>query len=337
MKLYNSRIYLSRDFAMITFVAMRLILPTILITILIGCSSTLPKEQFTQAVDTKVDLPEPAPIAEPSPKYPGVVISDVFPVLESSSLLDDNGAETHQTISIAGFNLLVEKYVPISLSKDGSPTFKFKRFREPNGYWSFAAGISHLRGVKGKEIYTEIGGPGGVCCTNYSIIDISETRPRTIFNSEDFGNFRNEMEIFDFDRDGIYELMQWDSCMRYFRDDCGSCSPETRVYFKYRNDLGKYWPAKGIAQDFVKIQLVEDEKWLHEKFEEWTKTRDLALQLELHRTVLEHVVELLHIGDERRAWVTFEKFADVVDNDDRREIKKRLAECKFYIALRSNK
>ena len=27
-------------------------------------------------------------------------------------------------------------------------------------------------------------------------------------------------EIFDEDGDGVYELVQFDSCLRYFKDDC---------------------------------------------------------------------------------------------------------------------
>jgi hypothetical protein len=156
-----------------------------------------------------------------------------------------------------------------------------------------------------------------------------------IFHSEDFGDFRRPMEVFDADNDGIYELVQFDSCLRYFRDDCGSCSPEPRVYFKYRKDIGKYWPVKYVLQDFVRESFKASDKWIAEKYAEWKSTKDVGLALELHRSVVAHAADLLHVGEERQAWNLFEKYSGVVDGDDKRELKKILRHCKAYNALKA--
>ncbi|MFN0141597.1 MAG: hypothetical protein ACKVQW_16110 [Pyrinomonadaceae bacterium] len=315
---------------------LRLVLLFIMALTAANCASTSPLPISSEQSAAKVAAHEdPAfePTPESTPKYPGISIAEVFPILNSSSLLDDNGREAEQMVEIEGFILKIEGYKPISLGKHESPLFKFKKYREREGYWAFSTGISRLRGPNTKEIYTETAGPGAVCCTNYSIIDISSTHPRTIFHSEDFGYFRDTMEIFDGDADGIYELMQWDSCMRYFRDDCGACSPEPRAYFKYNAKIGRYQPASKIMQGFVRDQFARTEEWLAAKLNEFKQSKDAGIGQELRRSVVAHVADLLHIGEEQKAWSIFRQYGAVVDNEDRSEIKKRLADCKFYRAL----
>ena len=158
----------------------------------------------------------------------------MFPVTASFSSIDDNGEEKEMNVSAAGYYVKIKDYVPRTLEKNGRNVFNFKP-REAGRYWEAGVGVSHLTGAEKTEIYTLVSGPGAVCCTNYSIVDVSAARPRSIYLSEDFGHFRGPMEVFDSDGDGVYELVQLHSCFRYFMDDCGSCSPEPRV-FQIRSD-----------------------------------------------------------------------------------------------------
>lgn len=204
-------------------------------------------------------------------------------------------------------------------------------------YWSSLVGESHLLGANSNQIYIVATGPGAVCCTNYWIVDTTSTDPHLIFRSEDFGDFRGPIEIADDNKDGIYELAQFDSCMRYFRDDCGSCSPEPRAYFAYDQKRKRYKPTKGIQQAFVKADFSDEEKSLETKHREFRQTKDIVVQNDLRHLLLGHIAELLHIGGDAKAWSYFTRFNDIVDAEDRREMKRRLSHCKFYKILHARK
>lgn len=299
-----------------------------------GCSATVSDAPTPVPSLAKSD---PSPTPEPSPtvesRYPGVLIDEVFPVGYHISSMEHKEAPP-ETFEIGEYIVRSKYYVPLSLEKEGRTVFKFPS-REAGGYWATLAGVSQLRGKDSKEIYFTVSGPGGVCCTNYTIVDITSSKPRTIYHSEDFGRFRRPMEVFDADNDGIYELVQFDSCLRYFRDDCGSCSPEPRVYFKYRNDIGRYWPVKGVMQDFVREAFAGSDKWIDDKYSEWKSTKDVGITLDLHRSIVAHIADLLHVGEDKKAWSLFEKYSGVVNAEDRRELKKSLRQCKAYNALKA--
>lgn len=272
-----------------------------------------------------------APIEEGT--YDGRTIDEIFPITGNISLIDDDGREEAATLEAGGYQVKIKDYVPQTLERAGSVLFRFRR-RESGSYWATLTGTSRLLGQDSKEIYTIISGPGGVCCTNYSIVDVSHGRPKSIYDSEDFGSFRDPMEIFDADGDGVYELMQFDSCFRHFMEDCGSCSPEPRAYFRYDGTRMKYVPAAGIAQDFVRAGNRNSENWLTEKYDEYRHSKDLSLGTDIRRSALAHMVDLLFIGEELRAWQVFDKYIDDPDGKTRREVRKRLAACKFYQELK---
>ncbi|HVF31270.1 MAG TPA: hypothetical protein VNA22_09885 [Pyrinomonadaceae bacterium] len=142
------------------------------------------------------------------------------------------------------------------------------------------------------------------------------------------------MEIFDGDSDGVYELVQFDSCFRYFMEDCGSCSPEPRAYFRYDAREGLYKPTKGIVQDFVKEQMASTERWIEVEYRRSTHDVNAVSGPGLQRSLLSHVVDLIYIGEEAKAWRLFGKYADDSDGAVRREIKKTLKACKFYKLMR---
>lgn len=275
---------------------------------------------------------QPASVeTEQQSEYPGISIDQRFPILSHYSLIDENGREVELVIPVDGYVVKVKDYVPRTLDRNGKPILNFKN-RQKDGYWGTLLGVSNLLGSNSKQIYIAVSGPGGVCCTNYSIVDISSETPRTIFHSEDFGGFRDAMEVFDAENDGVYELVQFDSAFRYFMDDCGSCSPEPRAVFKYDKKSRTYLPAAGIQQDFVKESFGESEKWIIETFQKVKKTGDIVQKFDLRRSLIAHVVDLLYFGDEQKAWKTFDTYfpTDLDKEETRRELKKRLKEAKFY-------
>lgn len=275
--------------------------------------------------------------------YPGVTIDQKFPIIENHDFTDREFQMKSYSVKAEEFQIGIRHFAPKTISKNDKVIFKFKTLYQ-EGYWSSLVGISHLLGENSKEIYTVASGTGGVCCTNYWITDVSGEKPRNIFRSEDYGEFRDPMEIFDAEGDGIYEIVQFDSAFRYFMGDCGSCSPEPRAVFKYDKKKKEYLPAKGIQQDFVKESFIETEKWLaetqekirKETYEKLEKEKNLGIVLDLHQNLLSHTVDLIYIGEEEKAWEIFDKyFPKNFDKEETRaEIKNRLRDSKFYQALK---
>lgn len=273
-----------------------------------------------------------APPEGAEPKYQGISIDEQFPVFEHFSRIDPTPADGDSTVALSGYTINFQKFAPRTIKKGLKTIFTFGN-KFPR-YWGSVIGVSNLLGPTSKQIFVATSGPGGVCCTNYHITDVSGSRPRNIFRSEDFGRFRGTIEIFDGDGDGVYELVQLDSCFRYFMDDCGTCSPEPRAVFEYDRQLREYRPAGHIQQGFVKEEMGRTEKWIEDQTENLKTDAETGDELRVHRTVLALVVDLLHIGEEKRAWRIFKKYAGDHTGAIRREINKRLAGCKFYQTLK---
>ena len=294
--------------------------------------------QMPPAIQSSEAAESANPAAEPTrdeeTKYPGVTIDEQFPVAFHGSRIDDNRFAGETVVAIGDFQVRIAKYEPATISKDPKKLFSFKA-RSPGEYWANVVGSSKLLGPDSTQIYVEATGPGGVCCTNYWITDVSSGTPRSIFRSEDFGHFRNQMEVFDAEGDGVYELVQFDSCFRYFMDDCGSCSPEPRAVFKYDRAAGQYRPEPNLQQNFAHSSMVDQENSIRERFEANQLQPPPNTDIDLNRSVLAHVVELFHIGQGKNAWAFFDRYYDDPNGEARKEIKHRLAGCKFYQGLRS--
>lgn len=284
------------------------------------------------------ESPTPAPevVPEESTPYPGRFIDQEFPVIESHDFTEPDYNHKPFSVQAREFEVNIKNFAPKTISKKGRVLYKYK-IRSPNDYSSSLVGFSKLLGTKSTEIYTVTVGPGAVCCTNYWITDVSSGKPRNIFRSEDFGSFRDPMEIFDAEGDGIYEIVQYDSAFRYFMDDCGSCSPEPRAVFKYDKKAGIYRPIRGLQQDYVKEGMRVTEKWLADSYIKPRDAEDPALEYDFRRALLAHVVDLFYLGEERKAWAVFNRYSARIDSKEiRSEIKKRLKQSKFFQALRNS-
>ena len=323
----------------------------ILSIFLISCTNQKPdfdarvNSSLPIQVETTLEIPshsiensdEESAQTEIKPQYPGVMIDQEFPILSIHDFQEKELKHKSYSINADDFQVTFKDFTPKSISKNGKVIFNLKTLYS-EGYWSNLVGISRLLGENSKEIYVVANGTGGVCCTNYWITDVSGKTPRNIFRSEDFGSFRDAMEVFDADSDGVYELVQFDSAFRYFMGDCGSCSPEPRAVFKYDKKTGKYIPAKGIQQNFVKESFLKSEKWLAETYEKLKEEENPGLEIDFKRLLLAHIVDFFYLGEEDKAWKIFDKyFVDYSEKEKiRTEIKKRLRQSKFYRSLKNS-
>ncbi len=275
--------------------------------------------------------------AETTPKheYPGKDIQAVFPpeTKNTASWVNDT-YERSRSFDISGYTITTRNFKPIYLKKNGRVRLKFQTKSSWSDYSAFFAADASLLGPNTKQIYVLSPNTAAVCCTNYWIIDITTNQPRVIFRSEDYGRFREGMEIFDADRDGIYELVQFDATFRYFAGDCGSCSPLPRAYFKYDPTKRSYLPAESVVQDFVVAGIKRSEKWLAEKKDEYDTLKKAEVDSLVQRNALARTADLLFIGEEKRAWKIFDTYVFDPKGDLRKEMKWDLRQSKFYQALR---
>lgn len=292
-------------------------------------------ENLSLTSDKKV-TPSETP-KEEEPKYPGVQIDEKFDLVETHNSNESELKEKIYNVDVEGFQIEFKGFTPKRVKKNNISLYKIKTLRAP--YAAYGIGLSSLLGKESKQIFLDVGN-GGMCCSNYWIIDISNKKARTIFRSEDYSYYRGGMEIFDAEGDGIYELVQFDGTFRYMMDDCGTCSPEPRAVFKYDKKKKQYIPAKGIHQDFVLEGFKESEKLIAENFDKLQEQKydenDRTLEYELSQTVRSHVVDLIYFGDEKKAWKIFDKYfpKNSSKEETRAAIKERLKQSKFYQALK---
>lgn len=273
-------------------------------------------------------------VGEPTSSYPGVTIDQKFGIIEYRHFLESDLMGRVSTFSAGGFEIEFKGFAPQQITRKGKTALRIKK-RESE-YTSLTVGTASLTGDDSKQIFI-LTHTGAVCCSSFWLIDISNGKPSTIFQSEDYDYYRGGMEIFDANHDGIYELSLFDSSFRYILDDCGSCSPEPRAVFKYDKKKRKYLPSTGIQQEFVLESFREREQWFAETFEKMKDQQNLNERYNFHRGVRAFTVDLLYFGDERRAWRVFDKYYPLEHGkkDNRAEIKKIFNSTKFHLTLKA--
>ena len=301
-----------------------------------SASDVLPAKFGPDDSETSQNIVGEETTTEVEEPYPGQTIDTIFPPNPKNitDFMDSERDGTAREFEQSGFTITTKDFMPVGLTKSGKQILRFKTKNEQDTYRGFLSGESKLLGPDSKQIYVVSLGPGGPCCTNYWIVDISTPKPRTIFRSEEFGSFREPMEIFDADGDGIYELVQFDTTFRYMNDDCGSCTPEPRAYFKYDPAKKQYLPTTGITEDFVKKYLRRTDEWLIEKQAKLDTGGDPTTALEIQRGALSYMADLLFIGEEKKARSIFDKY--IHDADIKAELDFRLAHSKFYQYIRKH-
>lgn len=298
-------------------------------------SNTAESEAVPQTVETVAPEQPVEPTATPSPdEYPGKTIDQFFGVIKDYDFQDPELKTKPFKVSASGFDVVISRNAPVAIKRGNKTLLRFHA-NSRGQYWSGLVGTSHLLGPNSTQIYIVATGPGAVCCTNYWIADVTNGHPREIFRSELHGDFRDAMEIFDADGDGVYELVQFDSCFRYFRDDCGSCSPEPRVYFKYDRVRKQYLPAAGVQEDFSQVAIAKTLQSIKQRYADSSPEDPIRNEWEMRSDVLEYVADLFHLGRTAEAWHAFNKYDG--DKQDREEIIQRLKSCKFNNELRRSR
>jgi hypothetical protein len=110
----------------------------------------------------------------------GNAIDQIFPITESHDFTEEAFNDQAFSVKVEDFEVRFNDFTPLTIEKDGRTVFRFKP-RTPGEYHASLVGVSHLRGKNSKEIYVNASGPGGVCCINYWIVDISAETPRSIY------------------------------------------------------------------------------------------------------------------------------------------------------------
>lgn len=321
-----------------------LLLVMIITVVAATCTHERPATEYTGAHEVRVTPEDTTPyrfdgidppdtLPKPIEEYPGRTIDQVFPITVENEFSRGSGERESYQLAEAGYDISAYGFTPVSISRNGRLLLRFSTRDPRTAYHSILVGSAKLLGKDTSQIYIVSMGPGAVCCTNYWIVDISEHRPRLIFRSEEFGYFREPMEIVDFDGDGIYELMQLDSCFRYFADGCGTCTPEPRAYFKYDRTTRKYRPASRIVEDFVNAASSKTETMVKERLANLKDPIDRAERDEIDAIVFSHFVDLLHQGRTNYGWSFFNKYHSKPSREMLKEIRYRLANCAYYKSL----
>lgn len=322
-----------------------------LIFIIFSLSCSIQKQENTKELKSKnltgnqprtknssisKETPVSTETTEEIPEYPGVTIDEEFGIVEYRNLENRELYEKNHFLDIENLKIHFKDFTPLKIEKDNGIT---TRIKTKSKYTSFAVGVSKLLGEDSKQLFI-LTHAGVVCCSSFWIIDIAGESPRIIFRSEDYEIYRNGLEIFDFENDGIYGITIFDAAFRYMLDDCGACSPEPRAVFKYDKKKKKYLPAKGIQQDFVKENFERTESWIKNSFEKLKRKEEFEDSYNYHRIVRAHVVNLIYFGKEKKAWKIFDKYYPedkaYGKKDNRAEIKRILRNSKFYQALKKS-
>lgn len=288
--------------------------------------------ETSSALPTAPQTPqaESSPETQPTPEeeYPGVQLSDKFPEIAVANA-SENPKQGKHTLEIEDLLIEFDGYTPISISRSNGRRVKMTT-HHPGEYRGYGVGKAELLG-KGKEaMYIEFGGISATCCSQVFLIDLSGREPKVVFGSEDYGRFKWGAEVFDAEGDGILEIAMFDSCFRYFMDDCGSCSPEPKAVFKYEGRSGEYVPAKGIRQDFDITYLNRNEEWVKREHDLGDGNRDVRYRWTLNQVV----VAKLWLGEEEEAWKFFDLYTVQQKEETRTAMRETLKECPYYQAIR---
>jgi len=127
------------------------------------------------------------------------------------------------------------------------------------------------------------------------IVNLSKN-PRILFDSGEYGGFREFIDINDYDADGTYEI----TLSKYVTCDFDSLAtaemPLISFVFKYKKGKNKFLPANHKFQNLAKSKINE----------EISEGRNANKKLEF-RNVLEIFLEYIYADMEKEAWEFFDE------------------------------
>jgi len=127
------------------------------------------------------------------------------------------------------------------------------------------------------------------------VVDLS-SEARVIFDSKDYSVGREEFNVIDIDKDGIYEISLPLTEFYMFENMSMSETPLPIIIFKYNEKARKYLPANRIFQNYL-LTGIEDEV---EKLNSNGESNYLSDRLDI-------VLRYVYAGKEEEAWTFFDK------------------------------
>lgn len=118
---------------------------------------------------------------------------------------------------------------------------------------------------------------------------------KLIFDSGDWGGFREWINFFDLENDGIYEFSMAQNNWLGFQSLASIDTPLMSIIFKYDKKTNKYLPANHKYRERTK-SIVEEQS------EENASDKNLEF-----RNVMENFLKYIYAGMETEAWSYFEK------------------------------
>lgn len=158
------------------------------------------------------------------------------------------------------------------------------------------------------------------------VIDLS-SEARVIFDSKDYGVGREEFNVIDIDKDGVYEISLPLTNFYMFENMSMAETPLPEIIFKYDKDARKYFPANPMFQDYLLAGIENEVKRLNPSNE----SNYLSNRLDI-------VLRYIYMGKEEVAWSFFDKEYKLPNKDEiKSKIKSTLKNENVYKYIYENR
>lgn len=296
---------------------------------------------------TSVETIEAAATATNANDEKTISVEDI--VVEQESL-EYEGYEVKQFLTKKKFDAdsPIADIADAVLQKNGKTIFKFEGTYYPNGN-QIEFGLFSFLGDKTKQliIYETSNRFGRIW-----IIGLSP-KPKILFDSKDWGGFREFIYIDDPNEDGKYEISLQTEEYLSFEDLLHINVPQIGYQFKYDNKSESFLFTNKSFQDFYTEELnerVSKIKFLNSPNptdENLKKERDAISNSSRNNSngfdekVIKDFIEIflayIYAGKENEAWEFFGKKYNLADKEDRKnKIKAALNENPIYKFFKSN-
>jgi hypothetical protein len=158
-------------------------------------------------------------------------------------------------------DFVINNSVPgLSVNKQGRQLLFIKSDHGEDGGPAGFFALQPVLGTSEKQLVYNTWTGGAHCCSYFWIVDLSQDKPKVIFQGKDYdvqqnGENDDPLGLFDMDNDGINEITQ--SHRSYYFEECAEVSqPMIYTGFKFDKNSKQYRPMR----EFVPIQA----EWVEE-------------------------------------------------------------------------
>ena len=261
---------------------------------------------------------------------------------EDKNLYDIFAPKEQVSLSYNGYTILKElktvKNAPmmshpfetpnIRVMKDGKLMGTYIKFRgSPMTVADF--GLFNLLGKADKQL---IIGETEPRSGRFWIISLFPTH-RVLFDTNEYNGSRQEMWVRDIDKDGVYELKVVSlGCTSIGTPFNMLSTPQPLIIFKYDEQANRYLPANHLLKDHALEGIEERIEKLDSTAEKPAQTnRQLHEGAWYFREMTEIFLDYVYAGEEKKGWVFFDKFYNLLDKKKvKRSIKSDLRKDKIY-------